>query len=71
MEETGLGEANASTHLRSFPAAHLVQRRKDGVHLYYALADSSVFEPCDLACGRLQDATRRWRPLTAGPNGER
>jgi rhodanese-related sulfurtransferase len=42
-EETGLTVANASQHLQILRAAHLVDARREGVSIYYRLADDSVF----------------------------
>jgi ArsR family transcriptional regulator len=30
-----------------------VERRKEGLHVHYRLADESVFQLCDIVCGRL------------------
>jgi ArsR family transcriptional regulator len=30
-----------------------VERRKEGLHVYYRLADESVFQLCDIICGKL------------------
>ena len=42
--ETGLSVANASQHLQVLRAAGLVQGRRDGTRIYYALSDPVVFE---------------------------
>src|SRR5579859_1552241 len=42
-EETSLTVANASRHLQVLRAAHLVEVRREGVSMYYRLADESVF----------------------------
>jgi rhodanese-related sulfurtransferase len=42
-EETGMSVANASQHLQVLRAAHLVEVRREGVSMYYRLADESVF----------------------------
>lgn len=39
---TGLSMANCSKHLQSLRAAGLVQARKEGLHVYYALAGDDV-----------------------------
>lgn len=54
VEETGLGQANVSKHLRMLHALRFVTRRKEGLHVYYALADESVFALCDMMCGRIE-----------------
>ena len=42
-EETGMTVANASQHLQVLRAAQLVEVRREGVSMYYRLADDSVF----------------------------
>src|SRR5450759_338118 len=42
-QETGLSVANASQHLQVLRAAQLVEVRREGVYLYYRLADEQVF----------------------------
>lgn len=44
--ETGLSLANASQHLQALRQAALVESRKDGVFVYYRLAEPSVFALC-------------------------
>jgi ArsR family transcriptional regulator len=50
---TGLTQANLSKHLQVLHSRGFVKRRKQGLYVYYALADRDVFELCDLMCGRL------------------
>lgn len=54
VEETGLGQANVSKHLQLLHAHGFVSRRKDGLFVYYALADKSVFKLCEIMCGRIE-----------------
>jgi rhodanese-related sulfurtransferase/biotin operon repressor len=42
-QETGMSVANASQHLQVLRAAHLVEVRRQGVSMYYRLADEGVF----------------------------
>ncbi len=42
-QETGMSVANASQHLQVLRATHLVEVRREGVSMYYRLADESVF----------------------------
>ncbi|HEX6631695.1 MAG TPA: metalloregulator ArsR/SmtB family transcription factor [Gemmatimonadaceae bacterium] len=53
-EEIGLGQANTSKHLQLLHALGFVARRKEGLHVFYSLADESVFTLCDIVCGRIQ-----------------
>src|SRR5438270_5769134 len=42
-QETGMSVANASQHLQVLRTAHLVEVRREGVSMYYRMADESVF----------------------------
>lgn len=65
MEATGLGQANASKHLQVLHGLRFVERRKDGLFVYYRLADETVFALCDIMCGRLVEEARvRRKALT-------
>src|SRR5437773_4157801 len=46
MAATGGLQANVSKHLGLLQQAGLVQRRKDGLNVYYQIADETVFELC-------------------------
>lgn len=51
--DTGLNQANLSRHLKVLASAGMVNRRKDGLFVYYALADVNVLRLCELMCGRV------------------
>ena len=59
MEATGLNQANLSKHLQMLHAHGFVSRRRDGLFVYYDLADDSVFTLCDLACGAVEERARQ------------
>jgi DNA-binding transcriptional ArsR family regulator len=59
VRSTGAAQANVSKHLQLLLRAGLVTRRKEGLHVYYAVADPSVFQICDVVCGSLADHLRR------------
>jgi DNA-binding transcriptional ArsR family regulator len=65
VEATGLGQANVSKHLQMLHAMHFVARRKEGLFVYYALPDKTVFQLCDLMCGRLEAEAKARRKLLA------
>lgn len=52
-QQTGLNQANLSKHLQLLYGLQFVVRRKDGLFVYYALKDKSVFQLCDIMCERL------------------
>lgn len=54
VEVTELTQANVSRHLQTLTGAGMVGRRKDGLNVFYFIADESLFELCDLVCSRLQ-----------------
>src|SRR5688500_9128313 len=60
--EIGLSLANASQHLQALRQAALVDSRKDGLFVYYRLADPAVFDVCEairsVAERRLADLER-------------
>ena len=51
---TGGTQANVSRHLQTLTDAQLLRRRKDGLQVFYAIADSTIFKLCDLVCGSLE-----------------
>ena len=61
VEATGMGQANVSKHLALLLSLGFVARRKEGLYAFYALADSRVFQLCDLMCARIESElnTRR------------
>lgn len=64
IEETGLGQANVSKHLRLLHDVGFVERRKEGLHAWYSLAGNDVFRLCDIVCGRIAaEADARGRML--------
>ncbi len=58
VDETGLGQANVSKHLQILHSLGFVARRKEGLFVYYRLADKSVFQLCDIMCGRIESRMR-------------
>ena len=53
MEETGLGQANVSKHLKLLAQAGIVARTQVGVSVYYEIANPFLFELCELVCDSL------------------
>jgi len=52
VRQTGLGQANVSKHLDVLRRYAFVERRRDGLNVYYRMADKDVFRICDIMCGR-------------------
>lgn len=65
VDETGAGQANVSRHLALLHRHRMVSRRKDGLNVYYRIADPSIFELCELVCGGLEATlAEELRPLS-------
>jgi len=54
VEQTELSQANVSKHLQVLHAHGFVAREKDGLYVRYRLADKTVFQLCDIMCGRIE-----------------
>lgn len=51
IELTGLTQANLSRHLQTLVEAGILARRKEGLSVYYRIADPAIFKLCDQVCG--------------------
>lgn len=64
-EELGAKQANVSKQLGVLHAAGLLARERDGNTVRYSVAESMIFELCELVCGKLRrDAERQLSALT-------
>jgi ArsR family transcriptional regulator len=52
---TGATQANVSRHLKILHDAGLVSRRRQGVQVFYGIADPSLFRLCEIVCVSLAD----------------
>jgi DNA-binding transcriptional ArsR family regulator len=50
VEATDAGQANISKHLAILLDSHLVTRRKEGLNVFYRVADETVFDLCETVC---------------------
>lgn len=62
----GLSQANTSKHLQVLLVHGVVGRRKDGLFAHYRIVDESVFDLCDMVCGRLAQASRTGARIFTG-----
>jgi ArsR family transcriptional regulator len=65
VDRTGFGQPNLSKHLRLLHSLGFVSRRKEGLFVYYGLADRSVFQLCDIMCSRVASESTMRRKLFA------
>lgn len=54
VNDTGIAQANVSRHLQALTDAGLLVRRKEGVKVYYSVAEQAIFDLCNHVCGSLQ-----------------
>jgi ArsR family transcriptional regulator len=54
VEATGGTQANVSRHLQSLNTTGILGRRKEGLQVFYFIADPSVYQLCELVCGTLE-----------------
>jgi len=59
VEETGLTQANASRHLQQLIESGILKRRKEGLNVFYAIADKGIFNLCETVCGSVQKRLER------------
>lgn len=50
---TGGTQANISRHLQTLITAHILTRRKEGLQVFYRIADPTIPRLCELVCGSL------------------
>jgi ArsR family transcriptional regulator len=54
VEATEQSQANVSKHLRALLRESLVERRKEGLYVYYRIADPTLSAVCLLVCGSVE-----------------
>jgi ArsR family transcriptional regulator len=52
--ETGGTQANISRHLHTLTHANILARRKEGLQVFYSIADPSIVKLCEFVCGSLE-----------------
>jgi ArsR family transcriptional regulator len=69
VQEIGGTQANISRHLQTLTQASILARRKEGLQVFYAIADPSIFKLCELVCGSLEkQLTKQAGAFAAGLN---
>ena len=54
IETTQGTQANVSRHLQILADAGLLMRRKEGLQVFYEIADPSIIQLCELVCSSLE-----------------
>ncbi|MDX2108144.1 MAG: metalloregulator ArsR/SmtB family transcription factor [Candidatus Melainabacteria bacterium] len=54
-ERTSMGQANISKHLALLTEQGILNRRKQGLFVIYSIADTTVYQLCDIVCGALSN----------------
>lgn len=58
VEATGHRQASVSKHLSMMADGGLLQRRQEGVHVYYAIHDQTLGALCLLVCTQLREEAK-------------
>jgi DNA-binding transcriptional ArsR family regulator len=66
VDETGSTQANISRHLQTLTQAHILSRRKEGLQVFYAIADPSIYKLCELVCGSLEKQATKHAEVLGG-----
>lgn len=54
VDQMHTSQANISKHLHVLASCGLLERRKEGLNVFYAIADPNIFNMCDMVCGNLR-----------------
>jgi DNA-binding transcriptional ArsR family regulator len=68
----GASQPNVSKHLQALCQGGLISRRREGLNIYYGIADPIVFKLCQLVCRSAEEHTRsQLAELSASPKRPR
>lgn len=56
IEMCGTSQANVSRHLLVLHKAGILLRRKEGVTVYYSIADNATVEICQAVCAKMAES---------------
>lgn len=54
VELSGGTQTNVSRHLQTLADAGILARRKDGLQVFYSIADPTIYQLCELVCCSLE-----------------
>jgi DNA-binding transcriptional ArsR family regulator len=55
VEMCGSSQANVSRHLMALHKSGILQRRKEGVTVYYSIADNATVDMCQSVCTKIAE----------------
>ncbi|MFZ5495126.1 MAG: ArsR/SmtB family transcription factor [Verrucomicrobiota bacterium] len=64
--ETGGTQTATSRHLQALTRAHILARRKEGLQVFYSIADPTIFDLCEVVCGSLAKQLTRQASALGG-----
>ena len=56
VEATGGTQANVSRHLQKLIHTHILSRRREGMQVFYKIADPTIPRLCDAVCGGIENS---------------
>jgi DNA-binding transcriptional ArsR family regulator len=56
VELCGSSQANVSRHLSALHKAGILLRRKDGITVFYSIADNATVEMCQTVCAKIAES---------------
>ena len=56
VELCGTSQANISRHLLALHQVGILKRRKEGVTVYYSIADNATVEMCQTVCAKIAES---------------
>jgi ArsR family transcriptional regulator len=59
-------QANVSRHLQTLTAAGILERRKDGLQVYYRISDPTIPQLCGIVCTAIEKQLARQTAHFAG-----
>jgi DNA-binding transcriptional ArsR family regulator len=63
---SGGTQANVSRHLQQLAGDGVLQRRKEGLQVFYSIGDPSIYKLCELVCGSLEKQAAKQAAAFAG-----
>ena len=70
-EQLDASQQNVSKHLAVLTDAGILGRRKDGIRVYYRIADEGVLGLCEQVCGSVQAQIAALTALVGGSTTEK